>query len=158
MCLFSCLFLHFINSLIAYSLFNAGSWNMGKGKADGVGFLRKVVGLPSRSGRACNPPPRLLDDDSSQGGRGRGAPRGGGGGGRASRGRGAGGRATTGGRGQKERTLTDLGVLSSRPSSCFVHDCRNSIEFSRSTGAERTRSCYANARNKNGRSHELNHS
>ena len=28
-----------------------------------------------------------------------------------------GGRATTGGRGQKERTLTDLGVLSSRPSS-----------------------------------------
>ena len=38
---------------------------MGKGKADGVGFLRKVVGLPSRSGRARNPPPRLLDDDSS---------------------------------------------------------------------------------------------
>ena len=36
---------------------------MGKGKADGVGFLRKVVGLPSRSGRARNPPPspRLLD-------------------------------------------------------------------------------------------------
>ena len=30
--------------------------------------------------------------------------------------------------------------------SCFVHDCRNSIEFSQSTGAERTRSCYANAR------------
>ena len=30
---------------------------MGKGKADGVGFLRKVVGLPSRSGRARNPPP-----------------------------------------------------------------------------------------------------
>lgn len=36
---------------------------MGKGKADGVGFLRKVVGLPSRSGRARNPPPWLLDDD-----------------------------------------------------------------------------------------------
>ena len=33
---------------------------MGKGKADGVGFLRKVVGLPSRSGRACNPPPDYL--------------------------------------------------------------------------------------------------
>ena len=33
---------------------------MGKGKADGVGFLRKVVGLPSRSGRACNPPPGYL--------------------------------------------------------------------------------------------------
>ena len=31
-----------------------------------------------------------------------------------------GGRATTGGRGQKERTLTDLGVLSSRPSSSEV--------------------------------------
>ena len=91
MCLLSCLFLHFINLLIAYSLFNAGSWNMGKGKADGVGFLRKVVGLPSRSGRARNPPPRLLDDDSSQEGRGRGAARGGGGGGRASRGRGGGG-------------------------------------------------------------------
>ena len=30
---------------------------MVKGKADGVGFLRKVVGLPSRSGRARNPPP-----------------------------------------------------------------------------------------------------
>ena len=81
MCLLSCIFLHFINLLIAYSLFNAGSWNTGKGKADGMGFLRKVVGLPSRSGRARNPPPRLLDDDSSQGGRGRGAPRGGGGGG-----------------------------------------------------------------------------
>ena len=63
MCLLSCLFLHFINLLIAFSLFNAGSWNMGKGKADGVGFLRKVVGLPSRSGRARNPPPRLLDDE-----------------------------------------------------------------------------------------------
>ena len=93
---------------------------MGKGKADGVGFLRKVVSLPSRSGRARNPPPRLLDDDSSQGGRGRGAPRGGGGGGRAPRGRGGGGRATTGGHGQKECTLTDLGVLSSRPSSSSV--------------------------------------
>ena len=33
---------------------------MGKGKADGVGFLRKVVGLPSRSGRARNPPPGYL--------------------------------------------------------------------------------------------------
>ena len=54
---------------------------MGKGKADGVGFLCKVVDMPSRSGRARNPPPRLLDDDSSQGGRGRGAPRGGGAGG-----------------------------------------------------------------------------
>ena len=30
--------------------------------------------------------------------------------------------------------------------SCFMHDCRNSIEFFRSTGLERTRSCYANAR------------
>ena len=29
---------------------------MGKGKADGVGFLRKVVGGASRSGRARNPP------------------------------------------------------------------------------------------------------
>ena len=50
----------FINLLIAYSLFNAGSWNMGKGKADGMGFLRKVVRLPSRSGRARNPPPGYL--------------------------------------------------------------------------------------------------
>ena len=33
---------------------------MGKGKADGVGFLRKVVSLPSRSGRARNPPPGYL--------------------------------------------------------------------------------------------------
>ena len=30
---------------------------MGKGKADGVGFLRKFVNMPSRSGRARNPPP-----------------------------------------------------------------------------------------------------
>ena len=94
---------------------------MGNRKADGVGFLRKVIGLPSRSGRARNPPPRLLDDDSSQGGRGGGAPIGGGGRWRASRGRGGGGRATTRGRGQKEHTLTDLGVLSSRPSSSEVH-------------------------------------
>ena len=99
MCLLSCLFLHFINLLIAFSLFNAGSWNMGKGKADGVGFLRKVVGLPSQSGRARNPPPRLLDDDSSQGGRGRGAPRGEGAGGEPLEGEVVGGRATTGGRG-----------------------------------------------------------
>jgi hypothetical protein len=38
-----------INVLIVYSLFNAGLWNMGKGKADGAGFLRKVVGMASLS-------------------------------------------------------------------------------------------------------------
>ena len=72
---------------------------MGKGKADGTGFLSKLTRMTSRSGRSRTLPSRLLEDDSSQGGRGRGAPRGG------------------QGRGQKHRSLTDLGGSSLRPSS-----------------------------------------
>ena len=78
------LYLFFIvNILTFYSLFNAGSLSMGKGKADGSGLLRKLAVRVSRSGRPRSLPPRLIDDESSQGGRGRGAPRGGGGGGEA---------------------------------------------------------------------------
>ena len=83
MCLLSCLFLHFINLLIAYSLFNAGSLSMGKGIADGSGLLSKLAARVSQSGRPRSVPPRLIDDDSSQGGRGTGAPSGGGSGGEA---------------------------------------------------------------------------
>jgi hypothetical protein len=81
-------FFFIINVLTVYSLFNAGSLNMGKGKDDGKGLLSRLTTMISRSGRLRNipPPPQLAEDDSSQGGRGRGAPRGGGGGERAPRG------------------------------------------------------------------------
>ena len=55
-----------INTLTFYSLFNAGSLSMGKGKADGTGLLSKLAAKVSRSGRQRSDPPRLLDDESSQ--------------------------------------------------------------------------------------------
>ena len=51
-------FFFIIDVLIVYSLLNAGSLNMGKGKADGTGFLSKLTTMTSRSGR-----PRTLSPD-----------------------------------------------------------------------------------------------
>jgi hypothetical protein len=50
-------FFFIINILIVYSLFNAGLLSMGKGKADGTGFLTKLTTMASRSGRARTVPP-----------------------------------------------------------------------------------------------------
>ena len=60
-------------------------------------------------------PPRLREDDTSQGGQGIGGgdPRGGGGGGRAPRGGGGGGRGT---RAKKLRAVSEIGGSSSMPS------------------------------------------
>jgi hypothetical protein len=50
-------FFFIINILIVYSLFNAGLLSMGKGKADGTGFLTKLTTMASRSGRPRTAPP-----------------------------------------------------------------------------------------------------
>ena len=56
-----------------------GTWPRGRPTA-WVSYARSSGGLVGVVEHVI-PPPRLLDDDSSQGGRGRGAPRGGGAGG-----------------------------------------------------------------------------
>jgi len=110
--LFSML-IYLLSLLTVYSLLNAGLLIMGK--SSGAGFLSKLKGGLSRSGRPRHPPTRLLEDDTSQGGRGVG--------GRAPRGGGGGGRAPTGGRGgsrcgpaKKLRSVSDIGGSSSTPS------------------------------------------